>query len=163
MMSPKCSIVLHTQFLPQQNTLLGCTHCFWFSTLWFIDENASFFHFFHKMMNIRSWLSFSSSKIRMQFSHTFCNITMIFKICRNIFRRCSSVYTTIFFRRKGKTNYLSNQKWAKCYHSWNKNVRWRTLYNLENVSASRNRRNLKNFTINFLIQFLFHNVSYTRV
>ena len=36
-------------------------------------------------------------------------------------QRCSSVYTTIFLRRKDKTNYLLNQTWAKCYHSWNKN------------------------------------------
>ena len=43
-----------------------------------------------------------------------CNITMIFKvICRNISQRCSSVYTTIFVRRKDKTNYLANQTWAK--------------------------------------------------
>ena len=47
-------------------------------------------------------------------------------------KRSSSVYTTIFVRRKDKTNYLSNQTWAKCYHSCNKhdlkkNVRWRTL------------------------------------
>ena len=27
---------------------------------------------------------------------------------------------TIFVRRKDKTNYLSNQTWAKCYHSRNK-------------------------------------------
>ena len=33
---------------------------------------------------------------------------------------CSSVYTTIFVRRKDKTNYLSNQIRAKCYHSRNK-------------------------------------------
>ena len=45
---------------------------------------------------------------------------------------CSTVYTTIFVRRKDKTC-LSNQTWAKCYHSRNKryvkkNVRWRSLY-----------------------------------
>ena len=53
---------------------------FWLFTLWFVDKNATFFHFFHKIANIRSWRCFSSSKIRMQFSHTFCNITMIFKV-----------------------------------------------------------------------------------
>ena len=31
----------------------------------------------------------------------------------------TSVYTTIFVRRKDKTIYLSNQTWAKCYHSRN--------------------------------------------
>ena len=35
-------------------------------------------------------------------------------------KRCSSVYTTIFVRQKNKTNYLSNQTWAKCYHTRNK-------------------------------------------
>ena len=29
--------------------------------------------------------------------------------CQVYFKRCSSVYTTIFVRRKDKTNYLSNQ------------------------------------------------------
>ena len=33
-----------------------------------------YFTFFHKITNIRSWRCFSSSKIRKQFSHTFCNI-----------------------------------------------------------------------------------------
>ena len=38
----------------------------------------------------------------------------------HIAKRCSSVCTTIFVWRKDKTNYLSNQTWAKCYHSRNK-------------------------------------------
>ena len=33
---------------------------------------------------------------------------------------CLSVYTTIFVRRKDKTNYLPNQPWAKCSYSRNK-------------------------------------------
>ena len=28
------------------SNILGCTHCHWLLTLWFIDEDASFFHFF---------------------------------------------------------------------------------------------------------------------
>ena len=40
-------------------------------------------------------------------------------ICRNISQLCSNAYTTIFVPRKDKTNYLSNQIWAKCYHSRN--------------------------------------------
>ena len=35
-------------------------------------------------------------------------------------KRWSSVYTTIFIWRKDKTNYLSNQTWAKCCLSGNK-------------------------------------------
>ena len=35
-------------------------------------------------------------------------------------KRCSSIYTTIFIRRKDKSKYLSNQTWTKCYHSRNK-------------------------------------------
>ena len=34
--------------------------------------------------------------------------------------RYTSVWTTVFVRRKDKTNYLSNQTCAKCYHSRNK-------------------------------------------
>ena len=64
------------------SNILGCTHCFRLFTLWFIDEEASFFHFFHKITNLqnRQLRCCSSSKIRMQFSHTFCNIAMIFKV-----------------------------------------------------------------------------------
>ena len=36
-------------------------------TVWFIDEDASFFHFFHNITNIRSWRCLSSSKIHTQF------------------------------------------------------------------------------------------------
>ena len=43
------------------------------------------FIFFHKITNIWSWRCFFSSKIRMQFSHTFCNITMIFKVMSQYF------------------------------------------------------------------------------
>ena len=49
----------------------------------------------------------------------FCkSICAIFFI--NISQRFSSVYTTIFVWRMDKINYLSNQTWAKCYHSRNK-------------------------------------------
>ena len=44
-------------------------HCFWLFTLWFIDKDASFCHFFHKITNIWSWRCFSSSKIHTHFSH----------------------------------------------------------------------------------------------
>ena len=40
---------------------------FWLFTLWFTDEDASFFHFFHKITNIRSWQCFSSSKVMSQY------------------------------------------------------------------------------------------------
>ena len=88
--SPKCSIIendgelmlmaIHAHFLPQQQ----------FSRLYalflaFIDEVASFFHFLHKITNIRSRRCFSSSKIRTQFSHTYCNITMVFKVISQYF------------------------------------------------------------------------------
>ena len=57
-MSSKCSMVenyaelmlmaLHIHFLPQQQ-YSRVYHCFWLFTLWFIDEQASFFYFYHKM------------------------------------------------------------------------------------------------------------------
>ena len=37
--------------------------------------------------------------------------------CKSIACPLPSVYTTIFLRRKDKTNYLSNQAWTKCYIS----------------------------------------------
>ena len=45
----------------------------------------SFFNFFHKIANIRSWRCFSSFRIYTQFSLTFCNITMIFKVMSEYF------------------------------------------------------------------------------
>ena len=63
--------------------------------------------------------------------------------CKPTSQRYSSVYTTIFIRWKNKTNYLSNQTWAKCYHSRNKHelekkVRWRTIYFLQTVLIRKN-------------------------
>ena len=89
MMSPKCSIVENEMFkwwwrfkhtFCHSSNIIGCTHSFWLFTLWFIDEDASFFHFFHNITNARSWRCVSSSKFCTQFSHTFCNITMVFKV-----------------------------------------------------------------------------------
>ena len=80
-----------TRTFCHSSNILGCTHCFWLFTLWFIDEDTSFFHFFNKITNILSWWCFSSFKIRTQFSHTFCNITMIFKVM--------SQYFSVLFKR----------------------------------------------------------------
>ena len=41
--------------------------------------------FSYKVMNIRSWRWFSSSKMRTQFSQTFFNITMVFKLMSQYF------------------------------------------------------------------------------
>ena len=41
------------------SNVLDCTRYFWLFTVWFIDEDASFFHFFDKIMNILSWRSSS--------------------------------------------------------------------------------------------------------
>ena len=54
---------------------------------------ASFFHFFHKISNIRSWRWFSSSKIRTQFSHIFFNITYDFQSNVAIFPSVVQTYT----------------------------------------------------------------------
>ena len=83
------SHTLSVTFCHSRNILV-CTYCFWLFTLWFIDEDASFFQFFHKITN--SWRRFSSSKIRTQFSHIFCNITIIFKVMfKHIHNRIGSV------------------------------------------------------------------------
>ena len=73
MMSPKCSIVkndgelmlmaLHTHVSATAAIFSGVCTVFWLFTLWFIDEDVSFFHIFHKITNIRCWRSFSSTKI----------------------------------------------------------------------------------------------------
>ena len=134
-MSPKCSIVendgelmlmaFHTIFLPQHQYSRVYAH-----------EDASFFHLFYKITNIWIWRCFSSSKVRKQFSHTFCNITMIFKRMSQYFPALfKRIYTTILVLRKDKTNYLSNQTWAKCCHSRNKktldggpNTSWKKIF-----------------------------------
>ena len=106
-----------THSLCHGSNILGCTHCFLVFTLLFIDEDASFFHFFHKITNIRGWRWFSSFKIHTQFSHIFCNIS----------QRCS----TTFVQRKDKTYYLSSKTKLKCYHY----VRWRTQYKISLLIA----------------------------
>ena len=85
--SPKCLIIqndgelmlmaLRARSLPQYFRVYAL---FWLFTLWFLDEDASFFYFFQKITKIRSWWCFSSSKIRTQFSHAFRNNSMIFKV-----------------------------------------------------------------------------------
>ena len=65
-----------TQNFCRSNNILGCTTWFWLFKLWLIDEEANFLHFFHNITNIKSWRCFSSSKIRTQFAHTFCNKVM---------------------------------------------------------------------------------------
>ena len=70
-------------------------------------------------------LVYIPAKIKMSFiwkdDFFFTKIRIFCKsICRNISQRCSSVYIIIFVWRKDKTNYLSNQTWAKYYHSRNK-------------------------------------------
>ena len=71
------------------------------------------------------WLVYIPAKIQMSFiwkdDFFFAKIGIFCKtICRNISQHGSSVCITIFARRKDKTNYLSNQIWAKCYHSRSK-------------------------------------------
>ena len=94
MMSPKCSIVendgelvlmaLYKHFLPHYSAAIfsGVSTVFGFSRLG-LSMDANFFHFFYKITNIRR--SFSSSKIRSQFSYTFCNNTTIFKVMSQYF------------------------------------------------------------------------------
>ena len=107
------------------SNILECTHCFWLFMLWFIDENASFIHFFHKI-----WRWFSSSNIFTQFSHIFCKV--ISQYIPALFKRANT-YIRFADKISDKTNCLSNQTWAMCYHLRNKhmlkkekNVIWRT-------------------------------------
>ena len=55
MMSPKYAIVENdTHTFCHSSNILGCTKCCWLFTLWFINEDAIFFHFCHKITNIQS-------------------------------------------------------------------------------------------------------------
>ena len=80
----------YTHFLPQHHdsrvyALFLAFHALVYRGGW------QFFHFFHKITNIRRWRCFSSSESRTQFSHIFCNITVIFKVI--------SQYFPAFFKR----------------------------------------------------------------
>ena len=131
---PKCSIVENDSKLilmaQHSSNILGCMHYFWLFTLWFIDEDASFFHFIHKIANIRSWRCFSSAKIRTQFSHTYCNITMIFKGMSQYFPAFPPSYS--FGERIKLIICQIRHELSLIIHkisiSWKKNVRWRTQY-----------------------------------
>ena len=77
---------VYAHFLSQQQySRVYALFLAFYAMVWVIDEEASFFHFVHKITNIRNWRCFSSSNIRTQFSHTFCNITMIFKAISQYF------------------------------------------------------------------------------
>ena len=95
MMSPKCPIVendgelilmaLHTLFVPQQQYSRVFALFLAFHALVYRWGCQFLSLFSQDNEHIRSWHCFSSSKIRTQFSHTFCNITMIFKIMPQYF------------------------------------------------------------------------------
>ena len=97
------------------------THCFWLFTLWFIDEDARFFHFFSQdnEHTEQTMLLFFQNPCT-QFRTHSATLPWFSEKCRNISQLCSSVYITIFVWRKDKTNCLPKQTWAKCYHSRNK-------------------------------------------
>ena len=53
----------------------------------------------------------------------FCQKRHLLYVDRRFTSQCFlSVFTTIFVRRKDKTNYLSNQTWAKCCYSRNQTL-----------------------------------------
>ena len=79
----------------------------WLFTLWFIDQDASFLYFFHKITNIRSWRCFPSSKIC---THTFCNITQIFKVISQYFLALFNNHThTQPYSFSGRINLITCQ------------------------------------------------------
>ena len=86
----------------------------------------SLFIFEEKMLNYASGPKYSPN------SGLFW-VHRLFNVCVRVFCACLQNdlhlkrwyfakigITTIFVRRKDKANYLSNQTWAKCYHSRNK-------------------------------------------
>ena len=144
-----------TQTFCHSSNILRHTHCFWLFTLRFIDEDVNFFHFFHKIMIIRSWRCFSSSKIRTQFSHTFCNITMIFKVMSQYF----PAYTYSFGGRIKLIICQIRHEASVTIHeisrSWEKNVRWRTQYMCTPKTGflATNENRILTFQIKNKIQF----------
>ena len=60
---------------------------------------------------VQSWLNLLRSTILVLWDSS---------VSRSQAHFLSVVQATIFVRRKDKTNYLSNQTWAKCYNSRNK-------------------------------------------
>ena len=74
--------------------------------------------------NATIMLFYIPAKIKISLSEKMIIFAKIDIFCKSIAGPLSeayaSVYRTIFVRRKNKTNYLWNKKWAKCYHSRNK-------------------------------------------
>ena len=109
------------------SNILGCMHCFWLFTLWLIDEDARFFHFFHKITNIRSWQCFSSSNICTQHYHDFqSNIA--------IFPSVVQSYTQPYSFNGGmkliicKITHELSVTIHEISTRWKQNVRWRSQY-----------------------------------
>ena len=86
MISPKFSIVEDDVDFDGASRTLSATAAIFSSVLIVFGFSRPFLSlFFNKITNIRSWRCFSASKIHTQFSHTFCNITMIFKVMSQYF------------------------------------------------------------------------------
>ena len=87
-----------------------------------LDQNShqTVIRFVFCASNATILLIYISARIKMSFIWKDEFFPTKISIVYKSIQCCSSVYTTIFIRRKDKTSYLSNQTWAKCYHSQNK-------------------------------------------
>ena len=99
----------HTLSACHSNNILRCTHYFWLFTLWFIDDDVSFFHFF-SLDNEHT----DSSKVHTQFSHTFCYITMIFKVMSQYFPALFKLYAQPY-SCGGRMKLIICQIWHELY------------------------------------------------
>ena len=105
-MSQKCSIaendgelilMASRTFSATAAIFQGVRTVFSFSRFGLSMRMKVFFHFFHKITNIRSWRCFSSSKICTQFSHSFCKHYYDFQsnvaIFPSVVQACTQLYS----------------------------------------------------------------------
>ena len=119
------------------HNILWCKHCFWLFTLWFIDEDASFFHFFHKITNILSTLTvlvffqnpYAIFANILQPYHDFQSNVAIFSSVVEAYTRTQPYW---FGGRIKLIICQIRHELSVTIHeignSWKKNVRWRTQY-----------------------------------
>ena len=169
MMSPKCAIVendcklmlivLHSHFLPQQQYS-------WVLPLWFIDEDASFFHFFlqdneHTELTVLLFFQnpYAIFAHILQHYHDFqSNATIFFSVVQayiqpySFSERIKLIICQIRHELSVTIHEIST--------GWKKNVRWRTEYKQTHIpfciykmatTTVYNERSLRNFSLKFFM------------
>ena len=100
-------------FCHNSNILEGM-QCFWLFTLWFIDEDANFFHFFSQD-NEHTELT-----VLLFFQNPYAIFAYILQHYHD-FQSKVAIFPSVV-QAQARTNYLSNQTWAKLYNSRKKHL-----------------------------------------